>query len=125
GQRAGGRQLPGRLDIVGGHAARFAEAGQQVYVLNAAILLDDVLEQEGARLGVGSIAVPRRAPAGELRDVLVVLADPRSELGAGQLAVDPLLGERVHPAVAGVDGRLELSAERTHVFRHGRLLVAR
>jgi len=49
-------------------------------VLDARLLLDDVLEQEVARVGVGALGVDGRAPARELRDVLVVLADPGTEL---------------------------------------------
>src|SRR5213595_124163 len=61
------------------------------------------------------------APPRELRHVLVVLRRPRAELGARQLALHPLLGERVQPAVPGVDGGLELLPERTR-RGHGWLL---
>jgi hypothetical protein len=68
-------------------------------VLGAGLLLDDVLEQEVARIRVRALAVDGRAPARELRDVLVVLRGPRAELGAGQLALDPLFREWVEAAV--------------------------
>src|SRR2546427_8214587 len=62
-----------------------------------------------------------RSPPRELRHVLVVLCRPRAELGARQLARHPLLGERVQPAVPGIDGGLELLTERAR-RGHGRLL---
>ena len=65
-----------------------------------------------ARVGIGAAGVDRRAPLGELPHVLIVLTDPLAQLRPGQVAVHPLLRERVHPAVARVDGLLELGAER-------------
>src|SRR6185437_1201112 len=97
------------------HPARLAEADEEIHVLGAGLLLDDVLEQEVPGVRIRAAAVHDRAPPRELRDVLVVLADPLAELGAGQLSVDPLLGDRVQPAVPGVDGVLELGPERARV----------
>src|SRR6266850_6341535 len=65
-QRTGRRQLPRRLDLLAAHAARLAEADQEVDVLGAGFLLDDVLEQEVARVGVRALGVDGRAPAREL-----------------------------------------------------------
>src|SRR5207247_10221200 len=50
----------------------------------------------------------------ELRNVLMMLADPRAQLLARQLAVDPALGERIHPAVSRGHGVLELGAKFVH-----------
>src|SRR5262249_1816875 len=85
----------------------------------------DVLEQEVAGVGVPALAVHGGAPAGELRDVLVVLAGPLGELGAGELAAHPLLGEGVQAAVPRVDGVLELGAKRAHLGHGGLLSPAR
>src|SRR5207244_3773918 len=103
------------------HAARLGEADQEIHVLGSRLLLDDVLEQEVARVRVRALAVHGGAPPRELRHVLVVLRRPRAELGARQLALHPLLGERVQPAVPGIDGGLELLTERAR-RGHGRLL---
>jgi len=58
------------------------EADEEIDVLGARLFLDDVLQQEVARAGIEAVAVDGRAPAGELRDVLVVLRRPRAELVA-------------------------------------------
>src|SRR2546426_12417440 len=100
---------------------RLGEADQEIHVLGSRLLLDDVLEQEVARVRVRALAVHGGAPPRELRHVLVVLRRPRAELGARQLALHPLLGERVQPAVPGIDGGLELLTERAR-RGHGRLL---
>src|SRR3989442_1678752 len=89
-------------------AARPAEGDQEVDVLGARFLLDDGLEQEVARVGVGALGVDGRAPARELRDVLVVLTDPGAELLPRELAAHPALREGVHAAVAGGGGLLPL-----------------
>src|SRR5206468_12979519 len=103
-----------RLDRLAANAARLAEANQEVDVLGARFLLDDVLEQEVARVGVGAVGVDGRAPERELRDVLVVLTDPGAELLPRELAAHPALREGVQAAVAGGDGILELGAELAH-----------
>src|SRR2546425_4969398 len=113
--------MPGGLDLGAAHAARLGEADQEIHVLGSRLLLDDVLEQEVARVRVRALAVHGGAPPRELRHVLVVLCRPRAELGARQLALHPLLGERVQPAVPGIDGGLELLTERAR-RGHGRLL---
>jgi hypothetical protein len=100
-------------------SAGLTEADEQVDVLGPRLLLDDVLEQEIARVGVGALGVDGRAPARELRHVLVVLAHPGAELVSRQLALHPRLGERVQAAVAGVDGVLELAAELALLSAHG------
>src|SRR5205814_6350396 len=89
-------------------------------VLDARLLLDDVLEEEVARVGVGALGVDGRAPARELRDVLVMLADPGPELLPRELAAHPALGERIQPAVTRGDGVLELTAELAHDSPPGR-----
>src|SRR5207244_3365150 len=94
--------------------ARVAEADQEVDVLGARFLLADGLEQEVARVGVGAVGVDGRAPARELRDVLIVLTDPGAELLPRELAAHPALREGVQAAVAGGDGILELGAELAH-----------
>src|SRR5215470_6884886 len=114
GQPPRARKLSCGLHLGPAQSARLAEADQEIHVLGAGLLLDDVLEQEVARVRVGAAAVDGRAPAGELRDVLVVLANPGAELPASQLPVYPLLGEGIHATVAGVDGLLELGPERAH-----------
>jgi hypothetical protein len=83
------------------------------------LLLDDVLEQEVAGVGIGALGVDGRAPAWELRHVLVVLAHPGAQLGSRELALHPLLGERIEAAVAGVDGILQLATERARFGVHG------
>src|SRR5262249_19558556 len=117
-QRAGRGQLLRRLDLAAADAARFGEADQEIDVLRAGLFLDDVLQQEVPCVLVRAVAVDRRAPARELRDVLVVLRGPEAELGPRQLAVHPLLRERVHPAVPGVDRGFELLPEWTRLS-HG------
>src|SRR5919201_5052922 len=101
GERARRRQLACGLDVVAAHPARLAETNQQVDVLGARFFLDDVLQQEIPRVGVRTLGVHGGTPARKLRHVLIMLADPGPELLARQLAVDPALGERIHPAVAG------------------------
>src|SRR5439155_19231038 len=64
---------------------------------------------------IGTLGVDGRAPARELRDVLVMLGGPTSQLRARELALRPLLGEGIHAAVAGVDGGAELLAERARL----------
>src|SRR3989441_3098192 len=113
--------MPGGLDLGRGHVARLCEADKEIHGLGSRLLLDEVLEQEVARIRVRALAVHGGAPPRELRHVLVVLRRPRAELGARQLALHPLLGERVQPAVSGIDGGLELLAERAR-RGHGRLL---
>jgi len=76
GKAPGGREL-----LLGFHfgprdPARLGEADQQIDVLGAGFFLDDVLEQEIARVGVRALTVHRGAPAGKLRDVLMVLGRP-------------------------------------------------
>src|SRR3989475_11443120 len=93
-------------------------------VLGSRLLLDDVLEQEVARVRVRALAVHGGAPPRELRHVLVVLCRPRAELGARQLALHPLLGERVQPAGPGIDGGLELLTERARRGHGRRLFMA-
>ena len=66
GEPASGRQLLLGLDLGARHAARLREADQQVDVLGAGFLLDDVLEQEIPRVRVGALTVHRGASAGEL-----------------------------------------------------------
>src|SRR4029077_17876563 len=92
-------------------------------VLGAGLLLDDVLEQEVPRVAVRALGVDGRAPSGKLRDVLVMLGRPRSELGARQLTLHPLLRERVETAVARVDRRFQLFPELA-VLAHLALLRA-
>jgi hypothetical protein len=89
-------------------------------VLGSGLFFDDVLEQEIPGVRIRALAVHRGAPARELRHVLVVLGRPRPELGAIQLAPDPLLRERIQAAVAGDDGGFEPRAERA--LAHGFLL---
>src|SRR5256885_3595189 len=57
GEAARARELPRALDLRARHAARLGEADQEVDVLGARLLLDDVLEQEVARVGIGALAV--------------------------------------------------------------------
>src|SRR5215470_9315927 len=114
-QRPRRRQLARAFDLLAAHPAGLAESDQQVDVLRTRFFFDDVLEQEITRVRVGALGVDGRAPARELRNVLVMLAHPRAELRARQLAVHPPLGERIHAAVAGGHGVLELGAE----FGHG------
>src|SRR5262249_35260870 len=114
GERARGGQLAGGLDRRAGDAARLAEADQQIDVLGPRFLLDDVLEQKVTRVRVRALGVDGRAPARELRDVLIVLAHPGAELLTRELTVDPALGERIHPAVPRGDGVLELGTEFAH-----------
>src|ERR1051326_2839292 len=106
-----GGELASRQHLLAADPARFAEADEQVDVLHAALLLDDVLEQEIARVGVRASREDGRAPLRELANVLEVLAHPLAQLLPRQLAVDPRVRERVHAAVPRVDGVLELGAE--------------
>ena len=80
-------------------------------MLGARLFLDDVLEQEVAGVRIRALAVHGGAPAGELRDVLMVLGRPGAELRPRQLTLDPLLRERIQAAVPSADGGLELDAE--------------
>ena len=119
GEPAGAGKLARALDLGAAHPAGLAEADEEVHVLGAGFLLDDVLEQEVARVRIRAVAVDGGAPPRELRHVLVVLADPGAELGAGQLAIDPLLGEGIDAAMAGIHGVLELGAERARAAHGG------
>src|SRR5215831_19247525 len=104
GEPARGGKLLLALDLLAAHPARLREADQEIDVLHARLLLDDVLEQEIARVRVRALRVYRGAPPRELRHVLVVLTRPRAELLAAELALDPFLGERIQPAVPGLHG---------------------
>src|SRR5262250_3914216 len=118
GEPARGGELLLALDLLAAHPARLREADQEIDVLHSRLLLDDVLEQEIARVRVRALRVHRGAPPRELRHVLVVLARPRAELLAAELALDPFLGERIHPAVPGLHGALEALAEGTLGLAH-------
>src|SRR5206468_10345410 len=105
------------------HSARLSEADEQFDVLHPRLLLDDVLEEKITGIRVGALRVHRGAPPSELRDVLVVLTGPGAELLAAQLALHPLLGEGIHPAVLGLDGGLQALAEGALGVAHGGFLL--
>ena len=125
GERPGRGQLLRRLDLLAAHPAGFRKADQQVDMLHPRFFFNDVLEQEIPRVRIRALSVDGRAPARELRDVLVVLRGPRAELRPRQLPLDPLLGEGVHPAVLGGDGGLEALAERALCLAHLVLLLGK
>src|SRR5436189_1743678 len=87
GQRARGRELDRALHLGPAHATRLGEADEEIDVLHAGFLLDDVLQQEVTRVGVRTFRVDGGTPARELRDVLVVLGRPGAELRPRELAL--------------------------------------
>ena len=65
GQAARGGNLARRLDVRRGHPAGLGESDEQVDVLGPGFFLDDVLQQEVARVGIGAVPVDASRTTGE------------------------------------------------------------